>query len=258
LEAWERRDKLAPVSSESRSEPLTIGASSERSERLFLPSAGSASKLALGLGMLGCAASGAGVYGAWLAPHALSQAWPLLIGGIAVAAAAAFIGAKAPPPVRVGELGVLVGDPAEARRVPWYEIDAVRITGEELRLESKEESLALPLGTHARAAARIVAEAAQRIPGRVDISPRAHERLPRLDDVEGSDADGERVSAARLQLAGQRCLASGTSITFESDARLCPNCAAIYHASHVPAACLRCERPLAQATTAAATARAAS
>jgi hypothetical protein len=258
LEAWKRRDKLALVSSESRSEPLTIGPAGERSERLFLPRGGSVSKLALGLGMLGCAASGAGVYGAWLAPHAPSAAWPLLLGGIAVAAVASFVGPKAALPVRVGELGVIVGDPAEARRMHWYEIDAVRIAGEELRLESKEESLELPLGAHARAAARIVAEASQRIPGRVDISPKAYGRLPRLNSQEGSAFDGERVPAARLQLAGQRCLASGTSITFESDARLCPNCGAIYHSSHVPAACLRCERPLAQAAPSPATARAAS
>jgi hypothetical protein len=251
LEALKGRDRLAFVSNESRSEPLLLVGSSERSERLFMPSAGSASKLALGLGMLGCAASGAGVYGAWLAPHALGAAWPLLIGGIGLAAAAAFISPKEPPPVRVGELGVIVGEPAEARRLPWYQIEAVRIEGEALRLESKAASVVLPLAAHARAAARIVAEASQRIPARVDISPRAHERLPRL-----AEAEGEQVAEARLPLTGQRCAASGASITFEGDARLCPNCAALYHASHVPALCTSCERPL--STPAASSARAAS
>jgi hypothetical protein len=233
------------VSTPSPTQPLAIDAPGERSERLFYPSSGSASKLVLGVGMLGCAAAGAGVYGAWLAPQAVSAAWPLLIGGLVLAAGASFVGTKEPVPVRVGEFGVIVGDPAEARRLHWHEIDAVRISGEELRLDSKVEGVVLPLAAHGAAVARIVAEASQRIPAKVDISPKAHERLPRL-----AAAEGEEVPAVRLQLAGQRCAASGIGITFESDARLCPNCAALYHVGHVPAACLRCERPLAQGASA--------
>jgi hypothetical protein len=239
LEARERHDKLAAVSNPSQPEPLAVAAANDRFEWLFLPNPGRASKVAVGLGMLGCAAAGAGVYGAWLAPQPVSGASLILIGGVVIAAVASLAGPKQAPPVRVSELGVIVGDPAEARRVPWYEIDAVRFAGEELRLESKGENIALPLAAHGRAAARIVAEASQRIPTKVDISPKAHDRLPRL-----GESEGERVPAARLQLAGQRCAASGTSITFEGDARLCPNCAALYHARHVPAACARCERPL--------------
>jgi hypothetical protein len=240
------------VSTESVApEPLTLAASSERVERLFVPQGGSRSKLALGLGMLGCAALGAGVYGVWLARQPVGVAWPLLIGGLAAAAVAWFLSSAGPPPVRVGELGVIVGDPAEARRLHWHEVSSVRIAADELRIESHEHPVALPLAAHGQAAARIVAEASQRIPSRVDISPRAHERLPRL-----VDAEGVVVPATRLQLAGQRCAASGVSITFESDARLCANCAALYHVQHVPAACLRCERPLVQAAQAAASARA--
>jgi hypothetical protein len=218
-----------------------------------VPQGGSRSKLALGLGMLGCAALGAGVYGAWLARQPVGAAWPLLIGGLAAAALAWWLSSAEAPPVRVGELGVIVGDPAEARRLHWHEVSGVRIAGEELRLESTEHPVALPLAAHGRAAARIVAEASRRIPSRVDISPKAHERLPRL-----VDAEGVVVPATRLQLAGQKCAASGVSITFESDARLCANCAALYHVQHVPAACLRCERPLVQAAQPAASARAAS
>jgi hypothetical protein len=251
LEAAKQRAKLALVSTEPvASEPLTLAASSERVERLFLPEAGLRSKLALGLGMLGCAALGAGVYGAWLARQPVSAASALLIGGL-VALALAWLSSPAElPAVRVGELGVIVGDPAEARRLHWHEVSAVRIAGDELHLESSEPLVALPLAAHARAAARVVAEASGRIPARVDISPKAHERLPRL-----VDAEGVVVPAARLQLAGQKCAASGVSITFESDARLCATCAAVYHAKHVPAACVRCGRSLAQAPDAA-TARA--
>jgi hypothetical protein len=202
--------------------------------------------------MLGCAALGAGVYGGWLAREAVGAAPALLIGGLAALALAWFLSPRGAPPVRVGELGVIVGDPAEARRLHWHEISGVRIAGEELRIESRELPIALPLAAHAPAAARIVAEASRRIPARVDIAPKAHERLPRL-----VDAEGVVVPAARLQLTGQKCAASNASITFESDARLCANCAALYHVEHVPPACLRCERPLAQASASAAPAHAA-
>jgi hypothetical protein len=228
-----------------RSEPLLLAASGERFERLFLPSAGSGSKLGLGLGMLGCAALGAGVYGTWLAPQPPSASPALWIGGLVLAALASFIAPKPAPPVRVGELGVIVGDPAEARRLYWHEVEAVRIDGDALQVTSKQPLVSLPLAVHARAAARLIAEASQRIAERVDISPRAHERLPRL-----ADAEGQRVPAARLQVTGQHCAASDTVITFESDARLCANCAALYHERHVPAACVRCDRPLAPSTSA--------
>jgi hypothetical protein len=247
LEAGKRRDKLRTVPTETAASPLTLAASTERVERLFSPQPGSRSKLALGLGMLGCAALGAGVYGAWLAPDAVAAAWPLLIGGLVAVAVAWFSSPAQPAPVRVGELGVIVGDPAEARRVHWHEVSGVRIVGDDLRLESSEPLIVLSLAAHARAAARIVAEASQRIEKRVDISPKAHERLPRL-----SDAEGELVPAARLQLAGQKCAASGVTITFESDARLCANCAALYHQQHVPATCSSCERSLVEAASVAA------
>jgi hypothetical protein len=214
-------------------------ASGERFERLFVPGAGAVSTLALVLGMFGCAALGAGVYAVWLAPAAQPAGWPLLLGGLALGAGA-FFSSSQPAAVRVGELGIIVGDPAETPRLYWHEVEALRISGGNLQIESRHGSVVLPLAVHGRAAVRIVAEASQRIGSRVDVSPKAHERLPRL-----ADAEGERVPAARLQLAGQKCLASGVSITFESDARLCSNCAALYHSSHVPAVCLRCERPLA-------------
>jgi hypothetical protein len=220
---------------------VTVAAPGERVERLFVPRPGSASTFQLGLGMFGCAALGAGVYGAFLAPHTPVAAWPLLLGGMVVAATARLIGPKPPPSVRVGELGIIVGDPSEARRLHWYELEALGIVGDALAIESGHGPIRLPLPAHAGAAARIVAEASQRIPTRVDISPKAHARLPRLED-----AQGEIVPAARLQLAGLKCAASGVTITFETDARLCENCAALYHKAHVPAACSRCERALSE------------
>jgi hypothetical protein len=228
------------VSNPPSSGVVTAAAAVERVERLYWPRSGASSKVALAVGMLGCAALGAGVYGEWLAPRPVGAASVLLIAGLVALVAAALARPKAAPAVRVGELGIIVGDPAEARRLYWYEVSAVRIAGESLHVDaSSGEGVILPLQAHAPAAARIVAEASQRVGSRVDISPKAHERLPKLEA-----AEGERVPPARLQLAGQKCAASGTSITFESDARLCANCAAFYHKDHLPAACVRCAQPL--------------
>jgi hypothetical protein len=235
---------LAAVSDAPRSEEVVTLAASERFERSFVPGSGSVSTLTLVLGMLGCAALGAGVYAVWFAPAPPVAGWPLLLAGL-VLSAVAFLARPQPTPVRVGELGIIVGDPAEATRLYWYEISTLRVAGGNLQIEGPRGTLSLPLSVHAQAAARILAEAASRIGSRVDVSPKAHERLPKL-----ADAEGQRVPAARLQLAGQKCMASGVSITFESDARLCPSCAALYHASHIPASCLGCERPLVPAASA--------
>jgi hypothetical protein len=209
-----------------------------RVERHFQARPPSSAKVVLGLGFLGSAALGAGVAGLWLAPSVVPGASALLAGG-ALGLIVALYGGREVPPVRVGELGVTFGDPAEATRLAWCDVRAVRIAGDALRLETAGAPVAVPLGAHGRAAARILAEASKRIGERVDVSPKAHERLPAL-----ADSDGEIVPALRLQLAGRRCAASGKSITFESDARLCPNCAALYHAGHVPAECTSCKRPL--------------
>jgi len=212
---------------------------SGRVERQFQARPGSSAKVVLGLGFLGSAALGAGVFGAWFAPEVVPGASALIAGG-ALGLIVALYGGREVPPVRVGELGVIFGNPAEAARLAWCDVRSVRIVGDALRLETAGAPIDVPLGAHARAAARILAEASIRIGQRVDVSPKAHERLPPL-----AEADAEIVPAARLQLAGRRCAASGKSITFENDARLCPNCAALYHVSHVPPVCKSCERPIA-------------
>ncbi len=214
-------------------------AASARTERRFLPAPGSVSRWALGLGLLGSALLGAAVYGLWLAPEQVPGSTPLALVALGAIVAAALMQRTAPPALRVGELGVTWGEPAEAPRVAWWEIKKLHVVGAHLRLDTEQGQIDVPLLAHARGVARIVAEASLRIGKRVDVSPRAHERLPPL-----LDTDGQLVPVAGLQVAGRRCSASGRSITFESDARLCENCAALYHQSEVPAQCSRCERPL--------------
>jgi hypothetical protein len=225
------RDKLAPV-------PHVIELSATAGvERRFRSQRGS--PLGLGLSALGCAGLGAGVFGLWLAPEPVAGAGWLVVAGLAVVGAGAQLLMKEPPSVRVGALGVTFGDQSEAQHVPWCEIQRIHLAGEELVLDTARAPLRLPLASQGSAAARIVAEAAQRIGSRVELSPKAHERLPAL-----SEADGEVVPAARVQVAGRKCLASGVSITFESDARLCERCAALYHRQHVPAECKSCGQAL--------------
>jgi hypothetical protein len=242
------RDKVPPVSNSTDNGVAgksnggiaagKAGADGLRVERQFQARPPSSAKVVLGLGFLGSAALGAGVFGLWLAPSVVPGASALLAGG-ALGLIVALYGGREVPPVRVGELGVTYGDPTEATRLAWCDVQAVRVVGDVLRLETVGAPVDVPLAAHGRAAARIVAEASKRLGQRVDVSPRAHERLPPL-----AESDGEIVPALRLQLAGRRCAVSGKSITFESDARLCPNCAAVYHASHVPAECTSCQRPL--------------
>lgn len=196
--------------------------------------------------MLGSFMLGAGFYGAWVAAEAVSGSAALMAGGALCVALSVWLGSRRVAEVRVGELGVIYGDPAEVPRLHWCDVRAVRLSAERLELDAQGgKGVSIPLPAYGAAAARIVAEASQRIPDRVDVAPKAHERLPPL-----REEDGERVAAARLQLAGRKCTASGKSITFESDARLCESCAALYHVSSVPDVCASCRRPLGSAAAA--------
>jgi hypothetical protein len=210
-------------------------------ERRFI--AQQSSRVGLGVTALGCAGLGAGVFGLWLAPQAVAGSGWLLVGGLLAGGIGASLLLKEPPSVRVGALGVTLGSQSDAQHLPWCEIQRIHVAGEDLVLETARGPQRLPLASQGRAAARIVAEAAQRIGSRLELSPKAHERLPAL-----SEADGQIVPAARLQLAGRKCLASGVSITFESDARVCDQCAALYHRQHVPLECAGCGQPLAAVT----------
>jgi hypothetical protein len=243
LEAPWERDKLPLVS--NLATPGTAHAAAEASdpaaslERRFSALQSRSSHIGIGLIGLGCAGFGAAFFGLAIAREPIPGSGWILLGGVLVAALGIGLRLREPPAVRVGARGITVGDPADAQCLPWCDVQRIHVEGSELHIDSPRGPLRLSLAAHGRAAARIVAEAAQRIGSRLELSPRAHERLPAL-----AEGDGEIVVAGRLQVAGRRCLASGTSITFESDARLCDQCAALYHRQHVPAECKSCGRKL--------------
>jgi hypothetical protein len=55
---------------------------------------------------------------------------------------------------------------------------------------------------------------------------------------------------ALLVMTGAPCAASGEPITFDADARFCPQCAEVYLAAHVPERCVRCEAAVGDAALA--------
>ncbi|HEX6765699.1 MAG TPA: hypothetical protein VF103_09485, partial [Polyangiaceae bacterium] len=61
---------------------------------------------------------------------------------------------------------------------------------------------------------------------------------------EPSENDGEVLTMEPLQVAGRHCASSGRPISFERDARLCPQCCQVYLKDEVPKKCVTCEAEL--------------
>jgi hypothetical protein len=208
-----------------------------RVELRFLAQGGSRQTLAFALGLLCALLLGAGTYGTFLAPERVGFSLYLLLGAGALGALGAYLFAQTAA-VRVGDLGVALERAEEVSRLPWYEVKSVSLAGAELVVAGEGNTLRFPNGEHAPAVREIVAQAARRIPARVQLSSNAHDRLPK------GGAAGAWVPILGFQVTGRRCMASGTPITFEADARLCPNCAALYHVRSVPEICKACSTEL--------------
>jgi hypothetical protein len=211
----------------------------ERVERRFLPTAGAERWFSFGLGMLGALLLGAACYGALIALSPVKGSGYAFLAGVLFASVGVLWGARPPPAVRVGELGVALEGAEEISRIAWHEVKTIRVVGQRLVIESAAQKLALPLGAHGQAARHVIAEAARRVGSRVEVSPKALDQLPAL-----SPDAGALVPVAGFQVTGRRCMASGTPITFEADARLCQNCGALYHVKHVPETCVACASSL--------------
>lgn len=208
---------------------------SERVERRLLPAAGAERWLPFGLAMLGASFLGAACYGALIAVVPILGSGYLFVAGVLLASIGGLWGARPPAAVRIGDLGVALEAAEEVTRLAWHEVETIRIQGRQLVLASTSQKLSLPLGAHGQAARHVIAEAARRIPQRLEVSSGALDRLPALDANAGVIAP-----VIGFQVTGRRCMASGTPITFEADARSCPNCGALYHVQHVPEVCVAC------------------
>lgn len=210
-----------------------------RKERRFLPEATYASRVSIGGGMVSALVLGAGVYGQWLRdePRAIA---PYLFGvGALSLGAALWFGDAGAVPVRVGEAGIAVEKGSELSRLAWCDVERVFTDRGELVATSKELTLRIPIAAHRPAVAWILSEGTKRVPAVMDVKRQSLSELP-----EPKENDGEFVVIDRLQIAGRHCAASGKPVSFERDARLCPNCGQVYLKAHVPVKCVTCAAAL--------------
>jgi hypothetical protein len=216
------------------------GKRAERKERRFEPSTTQGSLYASVAGMAASLALGAGVYGQWIREPALPWAQYLVAGGALTLGAALWFSDTGGDPVRVGAAGVAVERGSEMTRVAWCDLERIRIDGGKLLLETDDVSLSIPVAGHGLAVAWILKEAVLRVPDVMDVKRRDSEGLP-----EPAEDAGDLVPVGSLQVAGRSCAASDKAISFERDARLCPNCAQVYHRDHVPKKCASCGEDIA-------------
>jgi len=210
-----------------------------RKERRFLPEPTYASRASIGGGMLGALILGAGVYGQWLSENPRAFA-PYLFGVGAISLGAAlWFGDAGALPVRVGEAGIGIEKGSELIRLAWCDLERVFTERAELVAKSKELTLRIPIAAHRTAVAWILSEGTKRVPTVMDVKRQSLAGLP-----EPKDSDGDSVEIEGLQITGRHCAASDKPVSFERDARLCPNCGQVYLKDHVPPKCVTCEAPL--------------
>jgi hypothetical protein len=190
---------------------------------------------------LGAALAGAGVYAQWFRPEDLGphKLGPYLLGaGAALMIAVAFFGQLTAKPIRVGDAGIAVEkDPGELDRIAWNRVTTVTLSQSALTVQAGGTIINIPLSLHPQAAARILAEAKERIPARVeDVSG---DKLEKIDE-----SAGELITLEPPQAAGLRCKSSDKLIAFEKDARFCGRCGEIYHKDGVPKRCVTCDAVL--------------
>lgn len=208
----------------------------ERRERRFLPDPTRTSVPAFVAALVGGLVLGAGVYGQWVREVPFEIA-PYLVGvGGLLAVAALWLGDAGLVPVRVGDAGVALERRHEVVRVAWCDMKRVRVEGRQLTIDATSGGpVTIPIAAHPLAVSWIVSESARRVPEVVDVPRSLAEQLPAP-----GERDGEVLPVGEVQVAGRHCASSDKPISFERDARLCPNCAQVYHKDHVPKSCVTC------------------
>jgi hypothetical protein len=211
-----------------------------RKERRFVANQTQSTRISVGAGMVGALVLGAGVYGQWIhdPPHGYAQY--LVAGGALVLGGALWFGDTSGDPVRVGDAGVAIESGSEMTRVAWCDMKRVFMKSNKLVIESEDLTLEIPVAAHRPAVSWILKELVSRMPDALDVKQSESDGLPAP-----REDDGELVKVENVQVAGKHCAASNTPISFERDARLCPNCAAVYHKDHVPQKCVTCDEAIA-------------
>jgi len=210
-------------------------------ERRFEAEPGSRANFQALIGGLGVTALGAASYATWMHDTPMPIGPYLFGAGIVGVIMAALMGASDGMPIRVGDAGVAVEQGgSQPERIHWFEIDKISLEGgDRIVVEGAKKRIVAPLAHHAGAAGWILKEAMERIPKRVAVPP---EQTPAI--LTGTDEHGKTLVVEKMQLAGRRCKASNTIVSFERDARACKRCGEVYEKKHVPPKCLTCEAPM--------------
>lgn len=218
-------------------------ASEKRTERRFIPQGSAGGNLVKGLGGLSAAVLGAGAFGMFKAESFAADDHLKNIPSYVVAAGAVllgvtiWLGTSSEPPVRVGSPGIAI-EKGDVRRMPWWAVSKIRFDEAALAVlvVGKDEAnvdwtLKLGLKNHPEAIAALMKEAGERIPRRIDIDDSVQERFP------ADGGGGERLELEPLQVVGKRCAATGKTISYEPDARVCHRCERVYLKTDVPKKC---------------------
>jgi hypothetical protein len=211
-----------------------------RKERRFVGEQTYASKLTTSIGMLGALGLGAGVYAQWVSENPGKSAPYLLVAGALLLGGSLYYGDLGTLPLRVGDAGIAIERGKEIERIAWCDLERVHVKDGKLRLEAKgNQTFEIVIDAHPKGIARILAEGTRRVPEAMDVKKSAVSGLP-----EPREDDGEVLVVESIQVAGRECAASGKTIAFERDARLCPQCCQVYLKDVVPKTCLTCEAEL--------------
>jgi hypothetical protein len=211
----------------------------ERKERRFAAEETYASRIAIGAGMLGSLALGAGVYATWVRDQSASYGGYLVAAGAVVLGGALYRTGADPGALRVGDAGVAYEKNKELTRVLWCDIEKLSLDGERVSVKGKSGSLSFPRAAFPNALSVLAAEAGKRVPDVVKLSRTEIEALGTP-----SESQGELVPIEEIQVTGRHCKATDKPISFERDARLCPNCCEVYLKDQVPKKCLTCGQEL--------------
>lgn len=221
-----------------------------RGERRFISQASTNTAIVRGVGAVSALLLGAGAWAYFYAQsfaddEKLQQVPSYLIAaGAVLMGVTIWIGTSAEPPVRVGDPGISL-EKGELRRMPWWAVERIGYESgsKALVISGKDEAnvdwtFKVSLKSHVEAAGWLLKEALERIPRRVDIPEDTLDELPGA----GEHA-GQKLELEPLQVVGKRCAATGKSISYEPDARVCPRCERVYQKNAVPKKC-KCGNPL--------------
>ena len=222
----------------------------KRHERRFVSQASTNPYIVYGLGALAALALGAGLWAYVYAQSFTDDASRpipsyIIAGGAILMGIVIWLGTSAENPVRVGDPGIAV-EKGDLRRMPWWGVDKITFEAGSLSVvvAGKDEAnvewtFKVSVKAHPEAVGWLIREAQDRIPRRVDIPEETIEKLP----AAGEHA-GQMLNLEPLQVVGKRCAASGKTISYEPDARVCPRCERVYAKAKVPNKC-KCGNSLA-------------